>query len=94
MFEINDSDNEASEETKKRICGLCEELLSVIDDINPTPLEAVQSICAVAAFILCEHSPSREGANGALARMLVSISETLNQAELDGNVAWNLKSKH
>ena len=36
----------------------------MIDDINPTPLEAVQSICAVAAFILCAPAPGTISAGG------------------------------
>jgi len=94
MFDFQDPDNQMPDEMKARVSALCDEFLNTIDGLEPSPVEVLQALASIGVFVLSEHITSREMCYNLFSTMFSVMKDSLIQAEVDGNVAWNLKRKH
>lgn len=94
MFNISDPQNEIAPEVRERIEELANRMLGCVDDVAHDPLEALQALAAVVAFVISEGFLSRKSADNALAVMMMVVVSSMEQAEKDGNTTWSKKTAH
>lgn len=94
MFNINDPNNDFDPEVKNRIEELANSMLGCVDDVAQDPLEALQALAAVVAFVISEGFLSRKSADQALAVVTMVVVSSMEQAEKDGNTSWCRKTAH
>lgn len=93
-FSIEDQTGEMSPEEIAAAEDLAEEILDLIADDAETPVQAMQSLTAVIAYILGETALSRSHANDVMKKLVMSVLATLEEAEKDCRVNWNQRSRH
>ena len=94
MFNIRDPHNDLAPDARERIEDLANKVLGSVDDVAHDPFEALQSLAAVIAFIICEGFANRKSADQALAVVMMVVVSSLEQAEQDGNTTWSQKTTH
>lgn len=94
MFNISDPQNEIAPEARERIEELANRMLGSVDDVAQDPLEALQALAAVIAFVISEGFLSRKSADQALAVVMMVVVSSMEQAEKDGNTIWSQKTTH
>lgn len=94
MFNISDPQNELEPDARERIEELANRMLGSVDDVAHDPLEALQALAAVIAFVISEGFLSRKSADQALAVVMMVVVSSVEQAERDGNTTWSQKTTH
>lgn len=94
MFNISDPQNELEPDARERIEELANRMLGSVDDVAHDPLEALQALAAVIAFVISEGFLSRKSADQALAVVMMVVVSSVEQAEKDGNTTWSQKTTH
>lgn len=94
MFNINDPHADLAPDARERIEELANRMLGSVDDIAQDPLEALQALAAVIAFVISEGFLSRKSADQALAVVMMVVVSSMEQAEKDGNTVWSQKTTH
>lgn len=94
MFNISDPQAELEPDAKERIEELANRMLGSVDDVAHDPLEALQALAAVVAFVISEGFLSRKSADQALAVVMMVVVSSLDQAEKDGNTTWSRTTAH
>jgi len=93
-FEFDDRTEEMTAEEIALACELSSDILAMFEEKKATPEQALQTATAIVSYTLAEFSCSRAHANKALELFCMSIVATLTQAEEDGLVNWNMRSRH
>jgi hypothetical protein len=94
MFNINDPHADLAPDARERIEELANRMLGSVDDVAQDPLEALQALAAVIAFVISEGFLSRKSADQALAVVMMVVVSSMEQAEKDGNTVWSQKTTH
>jgi hypothetical protein len=94
MFNINDPHADLAPDARERIEELANRMLGSVDDVAQDPLEALQALAAVVAFVISEGFLSRKSADQALAVVMMVVVSSVEQAEKDGNTIWSQKTTH
>lgn len=94
MFNINDPHADLAPDARERIEELANRMLGSVDDVAQDPLEALQALAAVVAFVISEGFLSRKSADQALAVVMMVVVSSMEQAEKDGNTVWSQKTTH
>ena len=94
MFNINDPHADLAPDARERIEELANCMLGSVDDVAQDPLEALQALAAVVAFVISEGFLSRKSADQALAVVMMVVVSSVEQAEKDGNTIWSQKTTH
>lgn len=94
MFNINDPHADLAPDARERIEELANRMLGSVDDVAQDPLEALQALAAVIAFVISEGFLSRKSADQALAVVMMVVVSSVEQAEKDGNTVWSQKTTH
>lgn len=94
MFNINDPHADLAPDARERIEELANRMLGSVDDVAHDPLEALQALAAVVAFVISEGFLSRKSADQALAVVMMVVVSSVEQAEKDGNTTWSQKTTH
>lgn len=94
MFNINDPHEELAPDARERIEELANVMLGNVDEIAGDPIEALQSLAAVVAFVLSEGFLSRKSADQALAVVMMVVVSSMEQAEKDCNTTWSRGTSH
>lgn len=94
MFNISDPKNDLAPDARERIEELANRMLGSVDDVAQDPLEALQALAAVIAFVISEGFLSRKSADQALAVVMMVVVSSMEQAEKDGNTIWSQKTTH
>ena len=94
MFNINDPHADLAPDARERIEDLANKMLGSVDDVASDPMEALQALAAVLAFVLSEGFLSRKSADQALAVVMMVVVSSVEQAEQDGNTIWSQKTTH
>lgn len=94
MFNVSDPHNDLAPDARERIEELANRMLGSVDDVAQDPLEALQALAAVIAFVISEGFLSRKSADQALAVVMMVVVSSMEQAEKDGNTIWSQKTTH
>ena len=94
MFNISDPHNDLAPDARERIEELANRMLGCVDDVANDPMEALQALAAVVAFVISEGFLSRKSADQALAVVMMVVVSSMEQAEKDGNTTWSKKTAH
>jgi alkylhydroperoxidase family enzyme len=94
MFNISDPHNDLAPDARERIEDLANKMLGSVDEVANDPMEALQALAAVLAFVISEGFLSRKSADQALAVVMMVVVSSMEQAEQDGNTCWSQKTTH